>query len=200
MYLMLPYVISALTVEDNSALYGILAFVAASFVEHAIYSWVWLDPKSFRAIVCGGNKVDPIDRLHLLLSACKALQLVGAISGLWHHMTLNSPSVTTAIAFLACLFGQVLNMSVYKAIGKAGVYYGIKFGRKIPWCTGFPYNSPAIPGWGPILAHPQYMGATLTYFGMYGLFLQTLPLGYFIIFFSGVSASYIAMSCIEGYL
>ena len=37
--------------------------------------------------------------------------------------------------------GQVLNAAVYRKLGKAGVYYGFKLGRPIPWETGFPFNT-----------------------------------------------------------
>lgn len=61
------------------------------------------------------------------------------------------------LAFLGLLtFGQALNVGIYKAIGKAGVYYGFKLGKKVPWVTGFPFN---------IMSHPQYVGSTLTIWG-----------------------------------
>jgi methylene-fatty-acyl-phospholipid synthase len=51
------------------------------------------------------------------------------------------------------LFGQLLNYKVYEKLGYQGVYYGFKFGYKIPWITTFPYN---------ILNNPQYIGCQLT--------------------------------------
>ena len=105
-----------------------------------------------------------------------------------------------SLVYLALvLFGQILNFSVYRAIGKVGVYYGVKFGFNIPWCTDFPYNSPSIPGWGPILAHPQYCGAVLSYLGIFGLICSTLPVSYFLIFAAGTLSSYIFMSTVEGW-
>ena len=53
--------------------------------------------------------------------------------------------------------GQFLNYSVYKAIGKAGVYYGFKLGEHIPWYTGFPFN---------VVSHPQYTGVVMTWWGI----------------------------------
>ena len=60
------------------------------------------------------------------------------------------------------LFGQLLNFSIYDAIGKNGVYYGNKFGISIPWCTSFPFNV--------FTAHPQYCGAVMTVLGAIVLF------------------------------
>ena len=56
----------------------------------------------------------------------------------------------------------MLNFSIYDAIGKNGVYYGNKFGKNIPWCTGFPFNV--------FTAHPQYCGAVMTVLGAIVLF------------------------------
>lgn len=50
--------------------------------------------------------------------------------------------------------GQTLNFAMYSAIGNAGVYYGFKLGREVPWCSGFPFNAG--------LRHPQYVGVVLT--------------------------------------
>ena len=36
--------------------------------------------------------------------------------------------------------GQTLNLSVYYKLGIKGVYYGNKFGLKLPYITSFPYN------------------------------------------------------------
>ena len=48
----------------------------------------------------------------------------------------------------AIVLGQGLNSAIYRAIGKAGVYYGYKIGVPVPWCTGFPFNV--------FTMHPQY--------------------------------------------
>jgi phosphatidyl-N-methylethanolamine N-methyltransferase len=37
--------------------------------------------------------------------------------------------------------------------GQDGVYYGSRFGKDIPWATGWPYNS---------LRDPQYLGSLLS--------------------------------------
>lgn len=53
--------------------------------------------------------------------------------------------------------GQALNTGIYNAIGHAGVYYGFKLGKKVPWVTGFPFN---------VVSHPQYVGSVLTVWAM----------------------------------
>ena len=61
---------------------------------------------------------------------------------------------------------------IYRAIGKAGVYYGYKFGVAVPWCTGFPFTLG--------LAHPQYLGSAATAYGCVLLSLTAahVPGGY----------------------
>lgn len=39
-------------------------------------------------------------------------------------------------AVMLAAFGQSLNAGIYKAIGKAGVYYGFKLRHSVPWHTG----------------------------------------------------------------
>jgi methylene-fatty-acyl-phospholipid synthase len=51
---------------------------------------------------------------------------------------------------------QWLNVSIFKAIGHAGVYYGFKLGHTIPWYSGFPFN---------FVSHPQYVGSVLSVVG-----------------------------------
>ena len=64
-----------------------------------------------------------------------------------------------AAALAAC--GQALNVAIYAAIGKDGVYYGFKLGRPVPWCDGFPFNLG--------FRHPQYVGGLLTQLGLLAL-------------------------------
>ena len=66
----------------------------------------------------------------------------------------------------------VARAGIYRAIGKAGVYYGYKFGVAVPWCTGFPFTLG--------LAHPQYLGSAATAYGCVLLSLTAahVPGGY----------------------
>ncbi len=181
----------ALSTMDTGILTGLGLACAGSFLEHAIYSFVWLAPVNFRKYMA--RKVDPIPRLHTYLTICKCIQAGGALAYLHPHVKMPdfaSPVTLAALAAIGC--GQFLNFSVYKAIGKTGVYYGNKFGISIPWCTDFPYNTP--------MPHPQYLGATMSYFGLYFLLLPDLPLDYFKVFAAGIATSYITMSNVEQHL
>jgi len=60
------------------------------------------------------------------------------------------------LLILASLFlffvGNLLNYRCYKLLGMDGIYYGVRFGRKIPWVTEWPYG---------YLRDPQYIGCIL---------------------------------------
>ena len=60
-----------------------------------------------------------------------------------------------AVLFVA---GQALNLGIYRAIGKDGVYYGFKLGRPVPWSTAFPFNLG--------FRHPQSVGGILCQLGV----------------------------------
>ena len=57
----------------------------------------------------------------------------------------------------AIVLGQGLNASIYRAIGKAGVYYGYRLGEDVPWVTGFPFS---------VVPHPQYFGVCVNVIGV----------------------------------
>ena len=40
----------------------------------------------------------------------------------------------------ALVVGQGFNTAIYRAIGKAGVYYGYRLDEPVPWVTGFPFS------------------------------------------------------------
>ncbi len=63
-----------------------------------------------------------------------------------------SPARWAAVAALGAS-GQALNVGIFAAIGSAGVYYGFKLGRRVPWVDGFPFN---------VVAHPQYVGSAMS--------------------------------------
>jgi methylene-fatty-acyl-phospholipid synthase len=58
---------------------------------------------------------------------------------------------TAAAGLALAAFGQHLNAAVYVALGMDGVYYGNRFGKKIPWVRSYPYSV-----WADM--HPQYLG------------------------------------------
>lgn len=91
---------------------------------------------------------------------------VGAVVPLasWNSAThaVDFTNVTTYVDVFMLVFGQALNSGVYAALGTVGVYYGVRFGRTVPWHHGFPYNLG--------ISDPQYWGAVLTILGLKGLF------------------------------
>ena len=76
------------------------------------------------------------------------------------------------------------------SLSKEGVYYGYKFGIRVPWVTGFPFN---------IASHPQYTGTVMTWMGLL-LVLGGVP-GLMSQGFGGfglaILASYTLMACVE---
>jgi len=45
------------------------------------------------------------------------------------------------------------NNRVYQLLGEAGTYYGVRFGKNIPWVTEFPFG---------VIKDPQYVGSILS--------------------------------------
>ena len=109
-------------------------------------------------------KVHPVELLAFVAACMKVIQ---ALSFVFYIVTLlgTNAFVETwekahpfTLLFGGMLFaaGQTLNMGVYKTLGFDGVYYGFKYGKKVPWVTGFPFN---------ICPHPQYIGSSLSIWG-----------------------------------
>ncbi|KAJ0750943.1 putative phosphatidyl-N-methylethanolamine N-methyltransferase [Helianthus annuus] len=47
-------------------------------------------------------------------------------------------------------FGSLM---VYQLLGEAGTYYGVRFGKNIPWVTEFPFGT---------VKDPQYVGSIMS--------------------------------------
>jgi hypothetical protein len=74
---------------------------------------------------------------------------------------LAQPAWRLVLGFAGLVFGQCLNVAIYAAIGRNGVYYGSRLGAPLgPWCSGFPFNIPGVVG-----RHPQYSGGLLSLWG-----------------------------------
>ena len=176
-------------------------FVAAVLclcVERACYTLVWCCPRVFGEFCSKHNLGPPVDVIVRLFGVNKFFQLLGfahlyLLGGLAPPPSLFALGVGAALV----LWGQALNVGarpaslsaprrrrrggddrhaiaagIYRAIGKAGVYYGYKFGVAVPWCTGFPFTLG--------LAHPQYLGSAATAYGCVLLSLTAahVPGGY----------------------
>ncbi|KAK3259109.1 hypothetical protein CYMTET_23313 [Cymbomonas tetramitiformis] len=129
-------------------------------VPHWLYAYLWLRPEDIKAAL-GGGKSHPVYKFAYIAWVIKIIQLTSL--AIW-YMAVGVPSVSTfgyvqlAVGFALFAFGQFLNMSMVKAIGVKGVYYGTRLGLNIPWCTDFPFN---------VFDHPQYIGSVLSYWGMF---------------------------------
>ena len=85
---------------------------------------------------------------------------VPSAAGLWTLISSASAAHWVCCVTLMCI-GQGLNAAVYEAIGKSGVYYGVKLGERVPWSTGFPFSAG--------FRHAQYVGAYLSQMGLLAL-------------------------------
>jgi len=148
----------------------VIAFVclaaALLSVERIAYILVWRNPAAFRRwsmrwITTGLG--GPVELLVLLFGAFKVIQV--AVFVAW-HLTFGDgtlwpqsrdPRVIAAGVLLIGL-GQALNVSVFKRLGRVGVFYGNKFGHTVAWCRTFPFT------W---FEHPQYVGTVLAIWGFF---------------------------------
>ena len=166
----------------------ILVSHAANMLEKLCYTMIWLNPRGFQKI---SPKEDPCEMTHRALMFCKCFQMGPALYlATQGYAVTHKKDFTTLMALVLCILGQVLNFAVYGAIGKNGVYYGVKFGKKIPWVNCFPYNL----AW---LKHPQYVGSVMSLVtGFYLLFgVEQLPL-----YTVGCIAIYGYIAYVEQYL
>jgi protein-S-isoprenylcysteine O-methyltransferase Ste14 len=74
----------------------------------------------------------------------------------WRGAAETLPLWQWLLCFALIGFGQHLNFMVYKLLGVDGVYYGSRFGKKLPWITAYPYNT---------IRDPQYVGCMITLLG-----------------------------------
>ncbi|GFH15500.1 phosphatidyl-N-methylethanolamine N-methyltransferase, partial [Haematococcus lacustris] len=95
------------------------------------------------------------------LALCRSLALDPALANRCLLAALSLPHILYAAIWL-----KALNVGIYKAIGKVGVYYGTRLGHTVPWVTGFPFS---------VVPHPQYVGSALSVWGGAALLANQLP-------------------------
>lgn len=126
-------------------MFTVLLFHLATWGIVVYYYTLWNYPKRWQKLVAPR---DPVD----------AMSLVGLVEKvvIWSCAFFNSDFrfqtyawPVYGVALLLVAFGQLLNAQVYEKLGKVGVYYGNRFGRKTSWITTWPYSH--IPD-------PQYVG------------------------------------------
>jgi len=131
--------------------------------ERACYVWIARAPASFRAW-CARPALawlgDPVDVVEILFCAFKVLQAAVFAAWGWAH---GGPELTRSrwalgVALVLVVAGQILNVSVFYRLGRIGVFFGDRFGHRLPWCRAFPFS---------VLSHPQYVGAVATIWGLF---------------------------------
>ena len=114
--------------------------LAAGYV---FYTVLWLVPAPWCAL-SRGLGFDPSQLMAYCAHGFKALQFYTIyelckddmiMPGDWVEML--DETVVIICVFLV-LLGQMLNTAVYQQLGTRGVYYGVRFGHTVPWCTEFP--------------------------------------------------------------
>ena len=160
---------------------GVAASIATS---SALYTLIWLAPGAFARFVAPRDPVRTMMLVSTLLkvvqlSGVAALELGGlgggglgggALGGgslgsslgaarAWlvgARASYEASPALAACALAACALGQFMNFSVYRALGSTGVYYGVRFGRAVPWVHGWPFEIAGVP-----LRDPQYWGESI---------------------------------------
>jgi hypothetical protein len=135
----------------------LLYLVTAS--SHILYYYIWNNPEDFIDFTYSYN-IKPVIFMSRICYLQKCLQ--------WYLILLNSYDNESLFEFIDNFniinvvligSGQLLNLSVYNALGTKGVYYGNLFESELPYITSFPYNLG--------IQNPQYVGCILTLFGLY---------------------------------
>jgi hypothetical protein len=139
--------------------------IAANYIMHGM---IWHFPSSFTSVskqwplkALGDHPVDVFASLEVVAKLVQAASILLFLGGSGRAALLAAIMAAPLWCWLTCVLlvalGQVLNVAMYSAIGNAGVYYGFKLGRTVPWAYGFPFNVG--------LRHPQYVGVVLTLLG-----------------------------------
>lgn len=141
-----------------------LACAALLAMERMTYWYAWTRPRRFAARMRrlpGRRGADPVAALKSLFHVFKLIQVAvlfgwcAWFAGSWILWpTAPLPILLLGVGLIA--FGQVLNFGVMIRLGSEGVFYGNRFGRNVPWQTGFPFS---------LTSHPQYVGALLSVWG-----------------------------------
>ena len=142
-----------------------ILFLAANAlsVERIAYAAIWRRPDRFRAICAkraGGAAPEIVlRRMFYGFKAIQAIVFAGWIA--YHGWGVSGDPRAIAVGTTLIAVGQALNATVFYRLGSVGVFYGSRFGRDVPWVSGFPFSA---------LSHPQYVGTVAS---IWGLFLVT---------------------------
>ncbi|KAF8407269.1 hypothetical protein HHK36_006396 [Tetracentron sinense] len=123
---------------------GILACIGV-LLPFSFYYWLWTYPQKW-VDLCGQGR-DPSKLMAQVSHLLKLLQFLSLFS----VSTLSWPP--PLYFWPLFFFGQFLNFRVYQLLGELGTYYGVRFGRSIPWVTEFPFG---------YIKDPQYVGSIMS--------------------------------------
>lgn len=135
-------------------------------LERATYVFIARRPQAFLRLCrhpAVGRLGPPYAVVRTLLYVFKALQYTLFAAWCLVHaggrVLPAAPGVfALALGGAAIVVGQILNWSVFYRLGTIGVFYGDRFGYRVPWCHGFPFS---------LFPHPQYTGSVLTIWGFF---------------------------------
>lgn len=140
-------------------------------LERAAYAWIYRQPAAFVALCARVELRDPIDALQRLFMVFKLLQLAVFVAWCWQFGSETgwpsnwaAPAGWLGLALIGV--GQTLNVAVFLRLGRTGVFYGNRLGRKVEWSSDFPFS---------LLDHPQYVGAVLSIWGFFMLLRHPHP-------------------------
>lgn len=145
----------------------ISALILLSF-ERLFYIFAWYFPENIKKIQSTrlfAKAESPTDVVKYFFYLFKLLQM-SVFAGWWYYFSDGTWTlsgffgVTAFLATLAIIAGQILNFAVFVKLGDTAVFYGNRFGYKIKWQDGFPFN---------LISHPQYVGTVVSIWGVFAL-------------------------------
>lgn len=116
----------------------------AMLLPYPFYYLLWTYPQKW--VDFCGKGTDPCNRMAQISHVLKILQFLAFFS-VAHF---SWPPWYCCLLFAT---GQFLNFRVYYLLGESGTYYGVRFGKNIPWVTEFPFG---------FIRDPQYIGSILS--------------------------------------
>lgn len=144
---------------------GILACIGV-IMPFPFYYWLWTNPQTW-VDLCGRLGKDPS---RVMASVSHLLKLIQFLS-IFSVSTLSWPP--PFYFWPLFLFGQFLNFRVYQLLGESGTYYGVRFGKNIPWVSEFPFG---------VIKDPQYVGSIMSLLAciawVHSLYILMWVLGY----------------------
>nr|POF24150.1 phosphatidyl-n-methylethanolamine n-methyltransferase [Quercus suber] len=112
---------------------GMFAAIAV-IAPFPFYFWLWTNPQSWVEL-CGKGR-DPSKVMANVSHLLKLVQFLSLFSVSYSYLSWPPPLYFWPLF----LFGQFLNLRVYQLLGESGTYYGVRFGKNIPWVTEFPFG------------------------------------------------------------